>query len=331
MRHRLDKTAFKLGPDGRLTLAPGRNLYVYQRGTTTPATGYTTEAGSTPVTYPLVANSQAKFDAWYASGRYDIYTPADDDTEPWDVPLTNLTVAAGNLGASYALNTQRYANVLFTGTLNANNALTFTNLVAGFAATIVLTQDATGNRTLSVAGSAVAVNPTPASVTVLKVYSPDGTTVYVDAPGVDPSIVGASAKRTTAQSVANGATPLVSFESELWDSHGFINLGTSATRFTIPAGKGGLYALSVEYAWTSNSTGQRLGCLFVNSAEIVPGDRRAASGETGASFYHEHVLAAGAWVELFVYQNSGGTLNLQGNNYDPWPRLTIRRLGPSPV
>lgn len=83
-RVRLPKTAFTLRGGSLLALDPGAQLYVYQRGTTTQVTGYTTEGGSTQVTYPLTANAEGKFDAWYAPGSYDLYSPADADTEPWE-------------------------------------------------------------------------------------------------------------------------------------------------------------------------------------------------------------------------------------------------------
>ena len=45
-----------------------------------PATGYTTEAGGTTITYPLVANSEGGFTGWFAPGSYNIAYNAADDT-----------------------------------------------------------------------------------------------------------------------------------------------------------------------------------------------------------------------------------------------------------
>lgn len=254
------------------------------------------------------------------------------------VPVAQLpvgrSVAAGNLGAAYQLDAQSYQSVLLAGTLSANCALTFANLAAGSTVTIVVTQDATGGRSLTVNGAAVKVNSTPASVTVLRAYSPDGSTVYVDAPGVDPGIVGAVALRTTVQSVANNATPIVTFDTEVWDTHGFVNLGTSASRITIPPGLDGLYAISAEWAFANNATGKRAGWIFRNGTlSMIAGDSRPAiTGDaTVQSLYHEEPLAAGDYLELVVGQNSGGALNLNVDGLGTGrPRLAVRRLGPDP-
>lgn len=239
-------------------------------------------------------------------------------------------VTAGNLGAAYELDVQEDYNVLLVGTLNANNALTFTNLGLGSTVSIVLTQDATGGRTLTIAGSAVAVNPTAASVTVIRCYSPDGSTVYVDAPGVDPPIVGAEAHRTTAQSAANNSFVVVTWEAEGWDTNGFVNLGTNNTRITIPTGRGGLYAVSWITGWAINATGMRSSWVRLNNASYPGSLVGQAIDVTTATGYVETPLVAGDYLEMVVYQNSGGALNLQGGSINPWPRLTVRRLGPTP-
>lgn len=77
----------------------GTRLYIYHRGTNTPVTGYTTEAGGTTVTYPLLSDSEGRFPAaWYAPGSYDLYSPDDalNPTQPWEAALGNL-LAAGTV------------------------------------------------------------------------------------------------------------------------------------------------------------------------------------------------------------------------------------------
>lgn len=77
-------------------------------------------------------------------------------------------IAAGNLGASYALALSSIETTLI-GTLNANHALTITNLSAGARVLIDLVQDATGNRTFSIivngVTTAISVNTLPAAAT----------------------------------------------------------------------------------------------------------------------------------------------------------------------
>lgn len=85
-RVRLDKTAFRITPNLYLGPKPGARLYVYDRGTTDEVTGYTTESGSTEVTYPLTAASDGSYTAWYPSGSYDLYSPDDivNPTVQWE-------------------------------------------------------------------------------------------------------------------------------------------------------------------------------------------------------------------------------------------------------
>jgi hypothetical protein len=92
-------------------------------------------------------------------------------------------VAGGNLGATPSLAMQASDHdVWLVGTLNANATLTVTGLAAGQSARLLLTQDATGGRTLSitVGGStaAVSVNATAGASSVVSCFC-DGTDLYV--------------------------------------------------------------------------------------------------------------------------------------------------------
>lgn len=92
-------------------------------------------------------------------------------------------VAGGNLGATPNLVlTASDLQVLLVGTLTANATLTLTGLVAGQSVRMLLTQDATGGRTLAVtvgaSTAAVTINSAANSVTVVDcIY--DGTDLYV--------------------------------------------------------------------------------------------------------------------------------------------------------
>jgi hypothetical protein len=92
-------------------------------------------------------------------------------------------VAAGNLGATPSLAVlPSDEDVALVGTLTANATLTITGLLAGQSVRLLLTQDATGGRTLSitVGGStaAVTVNPAAGSTSVVTGFY-DGTDLYV--------------------------------------------------------------------------------------------------------------------------------------------------------
>jgi hypothetical protein len=104
-------------------------------------------------------------------------------------------VAQGNLGASYTLNTGSIPgqSVMLTGTLNANCTITVSGIAAGTSALFLLTQDATGGRTLSISNGVtsqpVAIPSAANAQTEVWLYSPDGTTLYIQGPNPNVAII----------------------------------------------------------------------------------------------------------------------------------------------
>lgn len=86
--------------------------------------------------------------------------------------------ALGNLGATPTLTLTTKATQA-TGTLTANCALTVSGLSAGCAVVLLLTQDGTGGRTLTVNGTTVPINATAGSFSEVQLSSPDGSTLYI--------------------------------------------------------------------------------------------------------------------------------------------------------
>lgn len=98
-------------------------------------------------------------------------------------PGANRVVQAGNMGATPTLAMAASDEaVSYVGKLTANATLTITGLAAGQSVRLLLTQDATGGRTLSItaAGStaSVPVNSTANAASVVTGYY-DGTDLYV--------------------------------------------------------------------------------------------------------------------------------------------------------
>lgn len=95
-------------------------------------------------------------------------------------------VSGGALGATETLNCSGNAETWLVGTLDANCVVTISNLASGCTAKLLLVQDATGGRSLTVSdgsNSTVVTIPTAASAAVaVDVYS-DGTNLYVDVAG----------------------------------------------------------------------------------------------------------------------------------------------------
>lgn len=91
-----------------------------------------------------------------------------------------VSFALGNMGATPSVDLGSVVNqrAMVTGVLNANAALTLANLAAGQVTLLLLTQDGTGGRTLSINGTAVTIPGTAGASCVIQ-CTYDGTSLYV--------------------------------------------------------------------------------------------------------------------------------------------------------
>jgi hypothetical protein len=133
---------------------------------------------------------------------------------------------------------------------------------------------------------------------------------------------------SVALSLPDNAFMLVTWDSEAYDVGNVHAAG--ASRFTIPAGAGGTYRVTVTLAYGASAIGQRITKVLKNSAEF-PGNGyilgAATTGYiTGMSLTVDLDLAAGDYVEAAAYQNSGGPLTLGGNASYIQNRIQISRI-----
>lgn len=149
--------------------------------------------------------------------------------------------------------------------------------------------------------------------------------IEIKASGVD---AGCDVYHDTTQSVAdNDATVALVFNTETRDTDAFHSTAANTGRITIPAGMGGWYLLGAHVPWTASSTGDRKIWFRTNgSTASTPVTWDLALG----GFQHEIVqpiyLAAGDYVEVMAYQNSGGALNVLAN-----ARFWALKMGGLPI
>ena len=114
--------------------------------------------------------------------------------------------------------------------------------------------------------------------------------------------------------VANDANVKIAFNTEVWDTDSAFD--TSNYRFTVPSGEGGKYFFiaSMEINITSATTSMRP-MIWKNGATAI----RTMSYE---SYYPSEStsgvinLAAGDYVEAYLYHNAGGSKEVQTSTTD---------------
>jgi hypothetical protein len=119
--------------------------------------------------------------------------------------------------------------------------------------------------------------------------------------------------RSTNQSIANSTDTAVLFDVETFDVGGYHSTTTNTSRITIPSGKGGYYQFNYNVMWASNSSGLREVMLFKNGVRVQYFTALAiASGSQSQAITMIQAGAVNDYFEVYVFQNSGGALNLQG-------------------
>jgi hypothetical protein len=141
--------------------------------------------------------------------------------------------------------------------------------------------------------------------------------------GGAPTYVGAKAYRAAQQSIAASTTVPVTLDTEEFDTDGFHDNATNNSRFTVPTGKAGKYLLSGGlYSVTLNETWEIF--FRLNGTTIIRGTAALRNWATLSTIVN---LAVGDYVELCVFQASGGSVNIGlaagGDDTDQWAAISL--------
>lgn len=119
------------------------------------------------------------------------------------------------------------------------------------------------------------------------------------------------------QSISNNSATAILFGAEEYDTDAYHSTGSNTSRITIPSGLDGIYRVSYKIAIpSSNTTGNRIAFVRKNGgtdANNVIGSATftapssTAGQQWGLSFTVD--LVATDYLELFFYQDSGGSIN----------------------
>lgn len=122
-------------------------------------------------------------------------------------------------------------------------------------------------------------------------------------------------RQTAAQSIPNSAYAIVLFDTEDIDTVSGHSTTTNTSRWTLPsADMAGWYRCVGKVAWSGNVTGRRASLWSLNGTAINGSEVIYPVGTSSAV---EHVTAeiivpvtnAGDYIELQIFQDSGGALN----------------------
>jgi hypothetical protein len=142
------------------------------------------------------------------------------------------------------------------------------------------------------------------------------------------SVPAARAYHNASQSVAHATLTVLALNSERWDTDTMHDPATNNSRLTVKTA--GWYVVTAAAEFAANATGIRQLKVLLNGATPIAVLSQPAS--TGGNFTRQVVVTAyffavTDWVEMEVFQDSGGALNVNSTaQYSP--ELTMVWVGP---
>lgn len=137
------------------------------------------------------------------------------------------------------------------------------------------------------------------------------------------SFHGCKAFNSAVISCSNGVATALTLDSEEYDTDGFHSTSANTSRFTIPAGLGDYYLITVGGFWAANPTNGSSVRAIVNGTTNV---KTFGGGLVGAADYVALAVVAklvvGDYVEGYAQQSSSGAINF-GNATADDARATV--------
>lgn len=151
---------------------------------------------------------------------------------------------------------------------------------------------------------------------------------------VSSTLSGCWAYASAGTTVVDSTNTVIAFAAEIYDTDGYHDNVTNNSRITIPTGLGGKFLVTAQICWPGNTTGGRT--LAINKNGSTANDFNiqipTSSVSNNLSMLYTNVisLAAGDYITLTGYQNSGATLSTRSGDPtagNPSTWLSVNRLG----
>lgn len=133
---------------------------------------------------------------------------------------------------------------------------------------------------------------------------------------------------TAAQTIANTTVTALTFDSERFDTDTIHSISADTSRLTCKTA--GVYQIGFSGGFASNSTGYRSFRLRLNGGSYLSSIfQNAVNGDvTFVNISTLYELAVNDYVEIVVYQTSGGNLDTFQNANDS-PEMYMSRVAPA--
>jgi hypothetical protein len=130
------------------------------------------------------------------------------------------------------------------------------------------------------------------------------------------------------QNIATATWTSVLCNSERYDIGGMHSTTTNTSRITVPTGGAGVYHIGGQVRFATNATGIRAIRLLLNNTTSI-GQRNSTATSTDPCHIGiacDYKLAAGDYVEVQVYQSSGGILAVDSSSAES-PEFYVHWVG----
>jgi len=129
-------------------------------------------------------------------------------------------------------------------------------------------------------------------------------------------------------SISNATNTAITFNSENFDTDGFHSTVTNTSRITIPSGKAGKYLVVGQIFIQNGGSGTRRLDVFKNGTTFARTQNFPDASEQGyVNLSVTMDLAVGDYIELYVFQNNGSSLNIYGGSVPQQGWFNVSYLG----